>query len=112
MAVVSPEFAKRIAGNIADLQHAMSEAKDQITVTSEHMQRMAETYTVEGRKAEAKEWAHRMRRLEAEATRWIYESESDSSADVARRTLAQTVGLRRLLDQIAGCVSAHRGEQS
>jgi hypothetical protein len=60
---------------------------------------------------EAKEWAQRTRRLEPLALKWIYESETSSTADLARRTLAQTVGLRRLLDQIAGCVSAHGGTE-
>jgi hypothetical protein len=62
------------------------------------------------RTAQAREWAIRARRLEVQALQWIYESESDSAADLARRTLAQAVGLRRLLDQIAGCVSAHGKE--
>jgi hypothetical protein len=59
----------------------------------------------------AKEWAQRMRRLEPQAMAWIYESDSALAADLARRTLAQTVGLRRLLDQMAGCVSTH-GEET
>lgn len=59
------------------------------------------------RAAQAKEWAHRMRRMEAAALGWVYESETSQAADLARRTLAQAVGLRRLLDQIAGRVSAH-----
>jgi hypothetical protein len=58
------------------------------------------------RLAQARDWAVRVRRLEAQAMQWIYESESDAVADLARRTLAQAVGLRRLLDQIAGRVSA------
>lgn len=61
---------------------------------------------------QAREWARRIRRLEPQAMQWIYESASGQSADLARRTLAQTVGLRRLLDQMAGCVSAHGEEQS
>jgi len=59
----------------------------------------------------AREWAQRIRRLEPHAMAWIYESETAFAADLARRTLAQTVGLRRLLDQMAGCVSAH-GEEN
>jgi hypothetical protein len=59
----------------------------------------------------AAEWARRVRRLEQLTLQWIYESESDAVASLARRTLAQTVGLRRLLDQIAGRVSVH-GEES
>jgi len=62
---------------------------------------------VEDRTAQAREWAIRVRRLEPQALQWIYESESSAVADLARRTLAQAVGLRRLLDQIAGRVSAH-----
>lgn len=53
---------------------------------------------------QAREWSGRVRRLEPLAMSWIYES-TGSNADLARRTLAQTVGLRRLLDQLAGCVS-------
>lgn len=51
---------------------------------------------------EVKEWAVRARRLEAQARGWVFELEDakDSTADLARRTLAQTVGLRRLLDQM------------
>jgi hypothetical protein len=63
------------------------------------------------RAAQAQEWARRVRRLEPQALQWIYESESSAVADLARRTLAQAVGLRRLLDQMAGRVSAH-GEES
>jgi hypothetical protein len=59
----------------------------------------------------AHEWAHRVRRLEPQAMAWIYDSDTDIAADLARRTLAQAVGLRRLLDQMAGCVSAH-GEET
>ena len=66
----------------------------------------------ETRSEQARIWATRMRRLEAESTGWIYESESSAVADLIRRTLAQTVGLRRLLDQIAGRVSAHGEENS
>jgi hypothetical protein len=54
--------------------------------------------------------ALQVRRLEQQAMQWIYESESDAVADLARRTLAQAVGLRRLLDQTAGRVSAHGKE--
>lgn len=52
---------------------------------------------------EVKEWAGRVRRLEAQTRKWAYELEEagDSTADLARRTQAQTVGLRRLLDQMA-----------
>jgi prephenate dehydratase len=57
------------------------------------------------RTAQAREWAIRARRLEAQAMQWIYESETDAVATLARRTLAQATGLRRLLDQIGGCVS-------
>lgn len=64
----------------------------------------------EDRRQQAQEWARRIRRLEPQAMQWIYESESSAVADLARRTLAQTVGLRRLLDQLAGRVSAH-GEE-
>jgi len=64
------------------------------------------------RQQEARAWAHRVRRLEPVAMGWIYESESGIAADLARRTLAQAVGLRRLLDQMAGCVSAHTQEQT
>lgn len=50
---------------------------------------------------ELREWAHRVRRLEAQARGWAFEEgEADITADLARRTLAQTVGLRRLLDQM------------
>ncbi len=51
---------------------------------------------------EAKAWAHRARRLEAQARAWAFEAEeaNDITADLARRTLAQAVGLRRLLDQM------------
>ena len=62
------------------------------------------------RTAQAREWAIRARRLEAQAMQWIYESETDAVATLARRTLAQAVGLRRLLDQMAGRVSAHGKE--
>jgi len=62
------------------------------------------------RTAQARAWAIRSRRLEAQAMQWIYESETDAVADLARRTLAQAVGLRRLLDQMAGRVSAHGKE--
>lgn len=57
------------------------------------------------RQAQAREWAGRIRRLEPQAMCWIYESESSAVADLARRTLAQAVGLRRLLDQMAGRIS-------
>jgi len=66
---------------------------------------------VEDRTDQAREWAIRVRRLEPQALQWIYESESSAVADLARRTLAQAVGLRRLLDQMAGRVSAH-GEEN
>ncbi len=46
----------------------------------------------------AKVWANRVRRFEPVAMSWIFESET-VSADLARRILAQAVGLRRLLDQ-------------
>lgn len=50
---------------------------------------------------EVVEWAGRVRRLEAQARQWAFEEgEADTTADLARRTLAQTVGLRRLLDQM------------
>ena len=62
----------------------------------------------EDRPDQAHEWAQRLRRLEPLAMGWIYESESDAVADLARRILAQAVGLRRLLDQMAGRVSAHQ----
>jgi hypothetical protein len=65
----------------------------------------------DARQAQAQEWARRIRRLEPQALQWIYESESSAIADLARRTLAQAVGLRRLLDQIGGRVSVH-GEES
>lgn len=58
------------------------------------------------RAEQAREWALRVRRLEPQVLQWIYESEDDAIANLARRTLAQTVGLRRLLDQMAGRVSA------
>lgn len=64
----------------------------------------------EGRAYEAAEWARQVRRVEMLTLRWIYESESDAVANLARRTLAQAVGLRRLLDQMAGRVSVH-GEE-
>ena len=63
------------------------------------------------RAQQAREWATRVRRLEPQAMAWIYESESDAVANLARRTLAQAVGLRRLLDQMAGRVSVH-GEET
>lgn len=63
------------------------------------------------RAEEARIWAQRMRRLELQTLAWVYESESGAVADLARRTQAQTVGLRRLLDQLAGRVSAHGEEQ-
>lgn len=66
--------------------------------------------TVTERQEQAGEWGRRMRRLEPVVLNWIYESESSAVADLARRTLAQAVGLRRLLDQMAGRVSAH-GEE-
>lgn len=66
---------------------------------------------VADRQEQAREWAIRVRRLEPQAMQWIYESESSAVADLARRTLAQAVGLRRLLDQMAGRVSAH-GEET
>lgn len=52
---------------------------------------------------DVKEWANRVRQLEAQTRTWAYELEAagDSTADLARRTQAQTVGLRRLLDQMA-----------
>lgn len=52
---------------------------------------------------EVQEWADHIRRLEAHVRNWAYELEAigDSTADLARRTQAQTVGLRRLLDQMA-----------
>jgi hypothetical protein len=48
-------------------------------------------------------WADTIRRLEAETRQWAYElgEANTSTADLARRTQAQTVGLRRLLDQMA-----------
>jgi len=58
----------------------------------------------------ARQAAVQVRRVEQQAMAWIYESETDAVADLARRTLAQAVGLRRLLDQIAGRVSAHGKE--
>jgi len=58
----------------------------------------------------AAESARAVRRTEQLALQWIYESDTDAVADLARRTLAQAVGLRRLLDQIAGHVSAHDKE--
>jgi hypothetical protein len=57
--------------------------------------------------AQAAEWAQRVRRLEPVAMSWIYDSAVDQDETLARRVLAQTVGLRRLLDQMAGRVSAH-----
>ncbi len=64
-----------------------------------------------GRQAQAHDWANRIRRLEPQAMAWIYESETSAVADLARRTLAQAVGLRRLLDQMSGRVSVP-GEES
>lgn len=51
---------------------------------------------------DVKEWANRMRRLEAQAGSWVFElgEANDITADLARRILAQTKGLRRLLDQM------------
>ncbi len=51
---------------------------------------------------EVREWAGRIRSLEAHTRKWAYEAEevNHPTADLARRTLAQTVGLRRLLDQM------------
>lgn len=63
------------------------------------------------RQRQAQDAARFVRRLEQQTLQWIYESESSAVADLARRTLAQAVGLRRLLDQTAGRVSAH-GEES
>lgn len=57
-------------------------------------------------------WAARLRHLEPEAMGWIYGSETSATADLARRILAQAVGLRRLLDQMAGRVSVPGEEQS
>lgn len=62
------------------------------------------------RQQEATEWAGRIRRLEPLAMKWVYESENGAVADLARRALAQAVGLRRLLDQMAGRVSVPGGE--
>ena len=64
------------------------------------------------RAGQASDWARRLRRLEPVALNWIYESESGAAADLARRILAQAVGLRRLLDQMSGRVSAHGEEPS
>jgi hypothetical protein len=58
----------------------------------------------------ASAWAGRLRRLEPVAMGWIYDSETNATADLARRILAQAVGLRRLLDQMAGRVSVPGGE--
>ena len=60
---------------------------------------------------DAMAWAQRVRRLEPLASAWVYESESAATADLARRIQAQAVGLRRLLDQMAGRVSVP-GEES
>ena len=51
---------------------------------------------------EVAEWAETIRHLEAQVRAWAYEAEAANSntADLARRTQAQTVGLRRLLDQM------------
>lgn len=51
---------------------------------------------------DVKDWAVSVRRLEAQARGWLFELEEadDITADLARRTLAQAVGLRRLLDQM------------
>jgi len=57
------------------------------------------------RQREAHLWAGRLRHLEPVAMGWIYESDTTATADLARRILAQAVGLRRLLDQMAGRVS-------
>ena len=65
---------------------------------------------METRADQARTWAVRARHLEAQALQWVYESGDGATTDLARRTLAQTVGLRRLLDQMAGRVSAH-GEE-
>lgn len=63
------------------------------------------------REEEARAWAQRLRRLEPKVMSWIYDDGGDASlSDLARRTLAQTVGLRRLLDQIAA--RAAREEQT
>lgn len=62
------------------------------------------------REQKAAAWAVQVRMLEQQSMAWIYESESSAVANLARRTLAQAVGLRRLLDQIAGRVSVHREE--
>lgn len=64
------------------------------------------------RLAQAQVWAQRLRRLEPQAMAWIYESEDEATADLARRTLAQAVGLRRLLDQMSGRVSVPGKERS
>lgn len=58
--------------------------------------------TEDRRQAVAAEWAQRARRLEPMALAWVYESSNETTADLARRIVAQTVGLRRLLDQMAG----------
>lgn len=67
----------------------------------------------EERQANAKQWAHRIRRLEPLAMSWVYGDgdEESAHADLARRTLAQATGLRRLLEQMAGRGSAHGEEQ-
>lgn len=56
-------------------------------------------------------WATRLRHLEPEALGWVYGSDTSATADLARRILAQAVGLRRLLDQMAGRVSVPGEEQ-
>lgn len=50
----------------------------------------------------AREWAHRIRRFEPVAMSWVYDEGTNADEDLARRILAQAVGLRRLLDQMAG----------
>lgn len=59
------------------------------------------------RQIHAADWAQHVRRLEPVAMSWIYDSATDADDALARRVLAQVVGLRRLLDQMAGRVSAH-----
>ncbi len=63
---------------------------------------------------DVKEWAVRVRRLEAQARMWAFElgEANDNTADLARRTLAQTVGLRRLLDQMATKEMGHEISKS
>lgn len=63
------------------------------------------------RQALAGELARRVGRIELAGLQWVYESEDGATADLARRIRAQAVGLRRLLDQMAGRVSAHGEEQ-